>query len=90
MIKQEIGTAVNPLRERTESGEASRQQSTNKNQQRLGEIQTEVDGFFNQNPEAKQYLPVFTQTLQQFPGMSLGEVWARIQLHFATEPAIAE
>ena len=85
MIKQEIGTAVNPLKERTE---AERRQALQRQQEqtRLGQIQTEVDGFFNQNPEAKQYLPVFTQTLQQFPGMTLGEVWARIQLHFAQNP----
>ena len=85
MIKQEIGTAVNPLRERSE---AERRQAAEhqQNTQRLGEIQSEVDGFFNQNPEAKQYLPVFTQTIKQFPGMSLGEVWARIQLHFERNP----
>src|SRR4029077_6780293 len=85
MIKQEIGTAVNPLEERTE---AERRQAIQRQQEqtRLGQIQTEVDGFFNQNPEAKQYLPVFTQTLKQYPGMTLGEVWARIQLHFAQNP----
>jgi len=85
MIKQEIGTAVGPLRERTEA-ERREAQAKTQEQQRLTEIQTQVDGFFNQNPEAKQYLPVFTQTLQQFPGMTLGEVWARIQLHFAQNP----
>ena len=85
MIKQEIGTAVNPLRERSEM-ERRAAAEHQQNQQRLGEIQTEVDGFFNQNPEAKQYLPVFTQTIKQFPGMSLGEVWARIQLHFQRNP----
>jgi hypothetical protein len=85
MIKQEIGSAVNPLRERTEA-ERRAAAAQQQNQQRLGEIQGEVDGFFNQNPEAKQYLPVFTQTIKQFPGMSLGEVWARIQLHFERNP----
>ena len=85
MIKQELGTAMNPLKERTD---AERREAAQRQQEqtRLGQIQTEVDGFFNQNPEAKQYLPVFTQTLQQFPGMTLGEVWARIQLHFAQNP----
>jgi hypothetical protein len=76
---------VNPLKERTE---AERRQ-TAENQQlerRRGEINTEIEGFFNQNPDAREYIPVFTQTLQQFPGMTLGEVWARIQLHFAQNP----
>lgn len=85
MIKQEIGTAVNPLKERTEAERRMMQQRQHE-QARLGEIQSEVDGFFNQNPGAKQYLPVFTQTLKQFPGMTLGEIWARIQLHFAENP----
>jgi hypothetical protein len=85
LIKQEIGTAVNPLKERTE---AERRTETQRQQEqtRLGAIQTEVDGFFNQNPDAKEYLPVFTQTLQKFPGMTLGEIWARIQLHFERNP----
>lgn len=85
MIKQEIGTAVNPLKERTEAERRANEQRQQE-QSRLGEIQSEVDGFFNQNPEAKEYLPVFTQTIKQFPGMSLGEVWARIQLHFERNP----
>jgi len=85
MIKQEIGNAVGPIKERTE---AERRQAAQDqaNRTRLGEVQREVDSFFAQNPDAKQYLPVFTQTLQQFPGMTLGEVWARIQLHFAQNP----
>jgi hypothetical protein len=85
MIKQEIGNAVGPIKERTEA-ERRAAAERQANQSRLGEVQREVDGFFDQNPDAKQYLPVFTQTLKQFPGMTLGEVWARIQLHFAQNP----
>ena len=85
LIKQEIGTAVNPLKERTE---AERRQATQRQQDqtRLGQIQTEVDSFFNQNPEAKAYLPVFTQTLQKCPEMTLGESGGRVQLHFERNP----
>jgi hypothetical protein len=85
MIKQEIGNAVNPIKERTDA-ERRQAAQTQAEQTRLGEIQREVDGFFGQNPEAREYLPVFTQTLQKFPGMTLGEIWARIQLHFAQNP----
>jgi hypothetical protein len=85
MIKQEIGTAVGPIKERTEAERRATAQRQ-ADQTRLGEVQKEVDTFFGQNPEAKEYLPVFTQTLKQFPGMTLGEVWARIQLHFAQNP----
>jgi hypothetical protein len=85
VIRQEIGNAVGPLKERTE---AERREATARQQETVQRerIQGEVDGFFNQNPEAKDYLPVFTQTIKQFPGMTLGEVWARIQLHFAQNP----
>jgi hypothetical protein len=85
MIKQEIGNAVNPLRERTEAENKQAQQRTQE-QQQLTKIQSQVDSFFNENPEAKQYLNVFSQTIKQFPDMSLGEVWARIQLNLAQNP----
>jgi len=85
VIRQEIGTAVNPLRERTE---ADRQQAarTAQEQEQRTKIGGEINTFFGANPEARQYLPVFTQTIKQFPDMTLGETWARIQLHLATNP----
>ena len=85
MIRQEIGTAVNPLKERTEAENRQRAQ-LQQQEARRAEINTEVDGFFDSNPDARQYLPVFTQTIQRFPGMTLGECWARIQLQLATNP----
>lgn len=85
MIKQEISSAVGPIKERSEAEKQAAMRSRQE-AERLGQIQNQVDGFFNQNPEAKEYLPVFTQTLQQFPDMTLGEIWARIQLHFAQNP----
>jgi hypothetical protein len=85
VIRQEIGNAVNPLKERTEADRRREQQTARDTEQR-NKINGEIDSFFNSNPEAKQYLPVFTQTIKQFPDMSLGEAWARIQLHLATNP----
>ena len=85
MIKQEIGTAVNPLRERTEAERRAAYQNQ-QTEARRAEINGEVQNFFDANPGAKEYIPVFTKTLQQFPGMTLGEVWARIQLHFERNP----
>lgn len=85
MIRQEIGTAVNPLRERTEAENRQRAQ-LQQQEARRAEINTEVAGFFDSNPDAREYLPVFTQTIQRFPGMTLGECWARIQLQLATNP----
>jgi len=85
MIKQEIGQAVNPLKERTEAERRAALQNRQM-EDRRAEINNEIEGFFNSNPGAKEYIPVFTKTLQQFPGMTLGEIWARIQLHFERNP----
>ena len=85
VIRQEIGAAVNPLRERTEAEKKQQQESAALQQQRE-RVQGEVNSFFDSNPDARQYLPVFSQTIRQFPDMSLGEVWARIQLHLAQNP----
>jgi len=85
VIRQEIGTAVNPLRERTEAEKRQQQQDAALAKQRE-EVQGQVNSFFAANPDARQYLPVFQQTIKQFPDMSLGEVWARIQLHHALNP----
>jgi hypothetical protein len=85
VIRQEIGNAVNPLKERTEAEKVRERQARETEEQRT-KINGEVNSFFNANPDARQYLPVFTQTIKQFPDMTLGEVWARIQLHQATNP----
>jgi hypothetical protein len=86
MIKQEISKEMSPLKERTETDRRTQEQQRQE-RERLGTLQREVDTFFNENQEAREYLPVFTETLKQFPGMTLGEIWARIQLHFALNPA---
>ncbi len=86
LIREELDKSMAPLKERSEAERRTAAQQK-QDRERLGQLQQEVDGFFTENPEARDYLPVFTETLKQFPGMSLGEVWARIQLHFALNPA---
>jgi hypothetical protein len=86
MIRQEISKEMTPLKERSEADKRTAL-ATHQERERLGQLQREVDTFFSENQEAREYLPVFTETLKQFPGMSLGEIWARIQLHFALNPA---
>jgi hypothetical protein len=85
MVRQEIGTQLNPLRERTEA-EKKLQTERDQLRQQQERVQGEVNDFFRENPGAQEYLPVFTQTIKQFPNMSLGEIWARIQLHFERNP----
>jgi cell division septum initiation protein DivIVA len=81
LIRQELS----PLKERTEQERKNAEAAQAERAQRE-RIQGEVNSFFAQNPEAQQYLPVFTSTMKQYPGMTLGEIWARIQLHFAQNP----
>ena len=85
VVRQEIGAAVNPLKERSEA-EKQQQARAAAEQQQREQVQTEVNNFFAANPEAQQYLPVFQQTIKQFPDMSLGECWARIQLQLERNP----
>src|SRR6188768_1524509 len=85
VIRQELGSAMNPLRESTEAARKAKEVA-DRQEARTREVQGEVANFFDSNPDARQYLPVFTQTIQKFPGMTLGEVWARIQLQLATNP----
>jgi len=85
LVRETIGKELNPLRERTQA-EARQRQETEALTQRQNEIQTEVNSFFTENPEAQPYLQVFTDTIRQYPKMTLGEIWSRIQLHFAKNP----
>jgi len=82
MIRGEITQAMNPLKLRTEA-EQRQQQETEQQAQQFRNTETEVHGFFNQNPEARQHIPVFHAVLSnpEYAHMSLGEVWARIQLN---------
>lgn len=85
LIRETLGKELNPLRESTaEAARLKREAETNTAQ--ANEIQSQVDSFFSSNPDAVPHLPVFTQTIKRFPGMSLGEIWARIQLHLAKNP----
>ncbi len=85
LVRETIGKELNPLRESTAAAARQRQEETAL-AQRQGEIQSEVDQFFRENPEAVPYLQVFTNTIKQYPKMTLGEIWSRIELHFARNP----
>jgi hypothetical protein len=82
LVRQEITQAMNPLKERT-AVEQRQQQVTEQQAQQYRSTETEVNSFFNENPGAREHIPVFHAVLSnpQFANMSLGEVWARIQLN---------
>jgi hypothetical protein len=82
IVRQEISQVTAPIRQRTEQ-EQIQQQRTQAAQAQLRQTESEVHGFFNENPGARQYIPIFHAVLSepQFQNMSLGEVWAKIQLN---------
>lgn len=84
IVKQQIDAAMNPLQQRTAQENQQRTQQEQQRQQNE-QAEREVHTFFQQNPDAQPHLPVFNAVLSdpQFAHMSLGEVWARIQLNQA-------
>lgn len=82
LVRQEIGQAMNPLKERSQR-ETADQQRQREAQQAADEAKSELNRFIAQNPEVREYLPIFAKVYEnpQFQHMSLGEVWSRIQLN---------
>lgn len=82
LVREEIQKATQPISEqnqRTQEVERQRQQQ----QEQERKAHDEVESFFAENQDAQKYMPVFQRVLQNpdFRGMSLGEIWARIQLN---------
>lgn len=82
LIKNTIGEQMTPLKKRTEADE-QRQRQERENNEALAKTQNEVNTFFQDNPDALAYAPHIKEILSQpqFRHMSLGEVWARLQLN---------
>ena len=85
LVRETIGKELNPLRESTAAATKARQDAEAATA-RQNEVQSQVKSFFDANPEAVPFLPVFTNAIQKYPGMSLGEIWARIELHNLRNP----
>jgi hypothetical protein len=82
LVREEIQKATQPITEQNQrTQETERQRQEREEQDRRA--QDEVNYFFAENPEARRYHSVFVKTLQnpEFSNMSLGEIWARIQLN---------
>lgn len=82
LVGQRIDQAMNPLRERSQR-ETEQERQTREAQQEAESAKQALNTFLAQNPEAREYLPVFHQVYSQpqFQHMSLGEVWSRLQLN---------
>lgn len=82
IIRGEINTAMNPLKERSQR-ETQQEQQQREATERKNETERELKTFLTENPEAREYLPVFQRIYSnpQLQNMSLNEVWARLQLN---------
>ncbi len=83
-ISEKIEAMIKPIKERTES-----EQRREAEELEAAETQTQLEGevkdFFMQNREAVPYMQTFLRVLEQpqYQNMTLGEIWARIQLSMA-------
>lgn len=82
VVRGEIDKAMNPLRERS-ARESEQERQTREQNERDEAAKSTLTKFLGDNPEAREYLPVFQRIYQQpqFQNMSLGEVWSRLQLN---------
>lgn len=81
LVKEEIGKAVKPVQERTET-ERQRVEQEQRSADALRVVNEDVANFFSQNPDARPYTGAIKEVLSQpeFRHMTLPEVWLRIQL----------
>ena len=82
MIRGEIAGHMKPVQDRAAQERAEQERKAEESRQ-AAELQTEVNTFFRNNPNARPYVQMFQEILKQpkFQNMSLGEIWARIQLN---------
>lgn len=82
MVREEIGKVTTPIEERNRQ-EREQQAERDRHNQEQQRVESEVQGFFAENPQAQRYITVFEKVLAnpEFRHMSLGEIWARIQLN---------
>jgi hypothetical protein len=83
-ITEKFEALLKPMTERTEA-EQQREAVEAEAQEQQAVLEREVQDFFAQNREAVPHAPVFLRVLEQpqYQHMTLGEIWARIQLSMA-------
>jgi hypothetical protein len=87
IVKEVLGEKLKPI-ETFVTAQQAREAAQQRAQQDRVAVQSEVEGWFAQNPAARPHAQVFQRVLRnpQFANMSLGEIWARIQLNHARNP----
>jgi hypothetical protein len=83
-ITEKFEALIKPIKERTEA-EQARELEEAEAQRTQTELEGQVQDFFMQNRDAIPHMPIFLRVLEQpqYQNMTLGEIWARIQLSMA-------
>lgn len=80
LLRQEIQSQMAPLQQRTQQ-ENQQRQTEQQQREANAQVEREVVDFFNANEDAKPHADIFVKVLERYPKMTLGEVWARLQLN---------
>lgn len=85
MVKDIVSKEVGPLKERAQKTDATEQEQETKRRE-LAVIQQETAEFFQRNPRAEKYMPLFRKALAhpRYRVLSLPEIWAKILENLAT------
>lgn len=75
-IREQVKAEMAPLHQRLQ-----RDQQTEEQQRVVSAAVTEVNQFFQSNPNAKQYAKQLEAIIGRFPQMSLNEAWLNYQIH---------
>lgn len=84
LIREEVGKATKPVQDFNQRTQQTDQQRR-ENEQMVNDAKAELTSFLGANPGAENYLNTFNAVLSnpdpQISRMSLGEIWARLQLN---------
>lgn len=86
LINEQIQTQFAPIQQRLGQVQQTEQQRQ-QHEQAVQEATREIETFFDRNPDAKPYLKIFNEVIQnpQTRNMTYGEIWAKIQLNLARQ-----
>lgn len=84
-LRAEMAVHLKPVSEQARKAEEQKRLDAEDTEAKQA-VESEVRTFFSENPDALAHGEVFKRVLQQYPKMSLGEVWARIQLNLMRQP----
>lgn len=89
LVRSEIANVTKPIADRN-AQETEQQRIARENQEAENNAATELDQFLTAAPEARNHLAIFKRILSdpdpRLNKMTLGEIWARIQLNLLKNP----